>query len=273
MPLLPASPRARRRLVWVAAAVALVVVGGTIAVLLPESSPPSPAAEGNEGPAQLAVAANTHIPLSTRREIDRVLDRFIPAAVGRKDADTAWALAGPELRASSSLGEWRRGNSPVPTYPVAGTTFHAWKTIDAGPRYVVFNILLHPTPGADVSSYEFSGEMVENGDRWLVNRLYTIAVFNRVTKTTHEIGPADFAAPPPGPTPNGHAALGDVGLLPVVGLLALVLLVPLGFGAVALRRHRRWRRHVRSTAATELPPLPQGYLRDRSERPETLSRR
>lgn len=272
MSLLPASPRARRRLVWIAGAAVLLVAGVAIAVLLPEGPPKTPVA-GTEGQAQLAAAPNVHVQPAERRAIDRVLDRFIPAAVGRKDAEAAWALAGPELRASSSLAEWRQGNSPVPAYPVAGTTFHDWRTIDAGPRYVVFNILLHPQPHAGLAAYEFSGQMVQQDGSWLVNRLYTIAIFNRVTKTTHEIGPADFAAPPPSSTPNGHAALGDLGLLPVIGLLLLVLVVPLVFGAIAFRRHRRWRRHVRTAARTELPPLPEGYLRDRSKEPETLSRR
>jgi len=272
MPLRPASPRIRRRLVWVVATAVLVVGGATIAALLPEHGPKAPVA-GTEGPAQLASAPNLHVGAADRREIDAALDRFIPAAVGRNDAAAAWALAGPELRASSSLAQWRRGDSPVPAYPVAGSTFHTWRTIDAGPRYVVFNILLHPKRGANLAAYEFSGEMVKSGRRWLVNRFYTIAVFNRVTKTTHEIGPADFAAPPPSSTPHGHAALGNLGLLPIAGLLALALLVPLGFAGVAFRRHRRWRHHVRTTARTELPPLPEGYLRDRSEQPETLSRR
>jgi hypothetical protein len=137
---------------------------------------------------------------------------------------------------------------------------------------VIFNILIHPTPHAKVSPYEFSGEVVEEHGRWLVNRLYTIAIFNRVTKKTHEIGPADFAAPAPSATPTGHATLGNLGLLPIVGILALVLLVPLGFGGIAVVRARRWRRHVRESGGGELPPLPSSYLRARAEREKSGTR-
>jgi hypothetical protein len=93
---------------------------------------------------------------------------------------------------------------------------------------------------------------------WLVNRIYTIAIMNPPTKKTyHEIGPADFAAPPPASqTPNGKSGIGHIGILPVVLILGLVLAFPLSFAAIALIRARRWKRLVQSTARTELPPLP-----------------
>jgi hypothetical protein len=260
MGLLPASHRARRRLVWVAALAGLLVAGVGIVALIPSHGPPAGAPLGSEGKAQLAVASS-RVSAAERRAIDRVLDRFIPASLGRKDADLAWSLAGPELRSSSSLKKWRAGSTPVPAYPVRGTTFHDWTTIDAGPAYVIFNILIHPTSGAKVAPYEFSGEMVKEHGRWLVNRLYTIAIFNRVTKTTHEIGPADFAAPPASPTPRGKARLGAFGLIPLFGLLALGLLVPLGFAGAALVRARRWKRQVQVSARTELPPLPSTFAK------------
>ena len=126
---------------------------------------------------------------------------------------------------------------------------------------------------AKVSPYEFSGEAIERNGRWLVNRLYTIAIFNRVTKTTHEIGPADFSAPAPSQaTPADKPGVGRIGIVPVISLLGLILLVPLSFGGIAFVRARRWRRHVRATTGTELPPLPERYLRERSERLESASR-
>ena len=101
--------------------------------------------------------------------------------------------------------------------------------------------------------------MVKQGDRWLVNRIYTIAIMNPVTNRTHEIGPADFVAPPPtSQTPNTKRTIG-VGIVPVISILGLILLIPASFGVIALVRARRWRRMVRTGARTELPPLPSSY--------------
>jgi hypothetical protein len=239
--------------------VAAAAAVGLLVVLIPNHAPPSPKATGTEGPAQLAVAASVRVSKSDRRAIDRTLDRFVPAGVARKSPATAWALAGPELKSGATLAAWEAGSSPIPYYPVREKTFHTWRTIDAGPRYVVFNLLLHARPASHLGSYVFSGEMVKQGNQWLVNRIYTIAIMNPVTKKTHEVGPADFAAPPPASqTPTNKSTIGAA-ILPVVSILALILLVPLSFGAVALVRARRWRRLVRERSGTELPPLPSGY--------------
>jgi hypothetical protein len=246
-----------------------------IAVLIPNHQPPNAKPTGNEGPAQLAVV-NPHRKVSTadRRAIDATLDRFMPAGVARKSMATAWALAGPELKSASTLAAWQGGSSPIPYYPVLEKTFHTWRTIDVGPRYVIFNLLVHAQPSSQLGSYVFSGEMVKQHDRWLVNRIYTIAIMNPVTKKTHEVGPADFVAPPPSSqTPNGKSTNG-IGIVPVVAILALILLVPLTLGLVALVRARRWKRMVRAGARTELPPLPSGYLEaDKTEPQQTAAPR
>lgn len=274
MRLVPASARARRRLIWAASLAAIAVAGASVVLVLPNKKPPTAAPTVNEGQAQLAGAPTLHVSAAARRAIDALLDRFVPEGVARKNLTAAWALAGPELRSAQTFAQWRAGTTPIPYYPAAGTTFHDWQTIEVGPRYVIFNLLVHPTAGAKVSPYEFSGEAVEQNGHWLMNRLYTIAIFNRVTKTTHEIGPADFSAPAPSQTTAAdHATVGRIGIAPVLGLLGLILVVPLSFGAIALVRARRWRRYVRATTATDLPPLPERYLRERSERENSLSRR
>jgi hypothetical protein len=47
----------------------------------------------------------------------------------------------------------------------------------------------------------------------------------------------------------------------VVSIIGLVLLIPLGLGIGAFVRARRWRRMVRASGRTELPPLPTGYAK------------
>jgi hypothetical protein len=133
---------------------------------------------------------------SERRAINRTLDQFIPAALDGSSPATAWRLAGPDLKGGTTLSQWRHGTSPIPRYQPRGKTFHDWTTIDAGPGYVDFNILVHPRKGAKTTgSYVFAGSMLKRGGRWLVNGLYTTAIFARPDKKgQHEVGPADFGA-------------------------------------------------------------------------------
>jgi hypothetical protein len=256
VPLLPDSPRSRRRLAWTGSLAVLAAGGAAVVLLIPSRSPPPPAPAGNEGPAQLASAQGTRVTAADRRAIDATLDRFLPAGMARRNPAAAWALAGPEMRSGSTLAEWENGTSPVPYFPVRETSFHDWQTIDAGPRYVIFNLLVHPKPHTKAFTSVFSGEVVKVGGRWLVNRLYTIAVMPPITRTTHEIGPADFAAPPASPPQATKAVLGPLGILPVVMLLSLSVLLPVTLGGVALVRARRFRKASGGGMRRELPPLP-----------------
>ena len=118
-----------------------------IALLIPNHKPANPEARGAQGSAQLAAAGpKARLLPADRRAINVLLDRFMPAALTRRDPAAAWALAGPELRSGSTLAAWRAGTSPVPYYPVLEKSFHHWQTIEVGPRYVIFNILVHAVP-------------------------------------------------------------------------------------------------------------------------------
>ena len=272
---IPESPRLRRRLTWVAIAGLLVAAGLLIAVLIPSKGPSKGDAVGPRSPAQLAVDTHQKLSRVDRRQIDTLLDRFIPAAVERRDPATAWALAGPELRNASSLGAFRQGDMPVPHYPANEKNYHHWRAIDVEKRSVVLNVLVHPKNPQKLGTWVFSIEVVKSKSRWLVNRIYTIAVMNppvRPATVTHELGPADYAAPPPTSrtsttsSPSSHSFL-----LPVIAIFAIVLLIPLALGAGALLRARRWRRTVRATGRTELPPLPSSYRQGAEEQKELAS--
>jgi hypothetical protein len=271
---IPESPRVRRRLTWGALAAALVAAGLAIALLVPGKSPSNAEPTGNRAPAQLAV--NTHQKLSAadRASIDRLLDRFFPAAVERRNPAEAWALSGPEMRNGSSLGDFRKGTSPVPSYPANEPNYHHWRAIDVEKNSVVLNILVHPKNPRTLGTWVFSVEVVKAKTRWLVNHIYTIAVMNppvRPATVTHELGPADYSAPPPTSrtaatkSPSSHSYL-----LPVAAIFAIVLLIPLTLGGIALLRARRWKRSVRARGRTELPPLPSGYRRG-PEDPQELA--
>lgn len=248
----------RRRLFW--AGVPVVAAGAicAIALLVPNPAPPNPNPGKSAPPAKLVSPVNKHVSPKERRAINATLDRFIPAALARESMTTAWQLAGPELKGGSSLHLWQSGTSPFPYYPAAGTKFHGWTTIDAGPKYVVFNLLVHPRRGAKTSALVFSGEMIKSGSRWLVNRLYTIASLAKPTKSgQHEVGPADFAASAPQQEiPRSTAVLGKGWLLLGGGVVLLAILFPIAFLVASTLRNRRRRRAYEQSRSRSLPPLP-----------------
>jgi hypothetical protein len=272
---LPQSPRARRRVLRFGLLGAAVGAVALVASLVPNHRGLDPEPTRNEGPASLALATRTRVATTDRQAIDRTLDRFLPAALTRRDPATAWALAGPELRSGSSLSAWKGGTSPVPYYPVLEKTFHTWRTIAVEKDAVILNLLVHAKPSSGLGSYVFSTQVVKQHGRWLVNRIYTIAIMNPPKKKTyHEIGPADFVSPPAvSRTPSNKARIGHIGILPVVLILGLVLALPLSFAGIALVRARRWRRLVQTAARTELPPLPDGYRTDAREDADLALRR
>jgi hypothetical protein len=249
----------RRRVFWLAAL--LVAVGTAVGVIM---AIPSPKHEnvnptGDEGPAQTVAQTNTRLTHADRKAIESLLEKFVPAAVGRRSATEAWALAGPELKASSTLAQWKKGISPVPSFPVREKTFTGWPTIAVEKNAVTLSLLVHPKPGAgDLGDYTFSVQTIRSGQRWLVNRIYTIAINHPVRNGKHEIGPADFQAPSSSgaPAPVSKPSLGSSWLLPIVGILSLAFVIPLTVGGVVLVRSRRRRRRY---AEESLPPLPSGY--------------
>jgi hypothetical protein len=275
MRLLPSSPRARRRFIRLGIALAVVGAVAAIAALVRSPKQPSATPSKNAPPAQL-VKQSTHVSPADRRAIDRTLDQFVPAALSGASPATAWRLSGPQLKGGTTLRQWRNGTSPIPHYPARGTTFHNWTTVDAGKSYVDFNLLIHPKHKSDGSSEVFSGQMIKRNGRWLVNGLYTIAVFAKPDKHgRHELGPADFAAgqgsggggQSAAPPTTGSGRLGTKWLFVVGGVILLALMVPLGFGvAAAIRSRRARKRYVRSEPRT-LPPLPRTSQQTPSEPP------
>jgi hypothetical protein len=260
MRVIPSSPRARRRLFRLGIALAAAGTIAGIALALQSPKQPSSAPPKNAPPAQ-HVTRPTRVTPKERRAISAVLNTFLGASLNRSSPAAAWRLAGPEMKSGSTLREWRAGTSPVPYFPTREKTFGGWEAVDSGPDYVVFdNLVVHPKRGSRTSASIFSGEVVKSGSHWLVNRLYTIAIMQRPTKTgTHQVGPQDYAAPAAsgqGASQTSGGKLGKEWLLVGAGLVGLALLFPLGFAVVSAIRSRRRRRQYAEHRDRDLPPLP-----------------
>ena len=83
-------------------------------------------------PASAASAKPTVSP-ADRAAINRTLDVFVPAAIGRRHSERAWPLSTATMRQGSDRASWVRGILPVTPFPVIGKTFHGW-TVDTVAR-------------------------------------------------------------------------------------------------------------------------------------------
>jgi hypothetical protein len=245
--MLPASPRLRRRLAWTAGALLVAGAAAAAVVLLPEGTPTVPGPE--------AVAARPPLPKverhrkakltpALRSEINETLNRFIPAAVDRKDPELAWKLAGPSLRAGWTVRDWQRGDIPVFPFPVRDEKVTHWRKLYVYEDKVGLDVILQPRT-RDVGALAVTVDMVKRADRWLVDAWVTAAVFTPVEGRQWVTGPVDFAAGGftdktyQGKSPIGQSRIDPRWLLAPVALIGLVLVVPLWLLVSGVRRRRR----------------------------------
>lgn len=243
------SPRARRRLAWLAAAVVAAAVAAGVIALLPKGST-LPTQTAVSGASEAAPVTERQVRLSRadRRRIDALLDRFVPSAFARRDPGASYALATPALRAGTPRRSWNRGDLPVSPYKPRGTTFHAWRLNYAFPGEANLDLLLHPAkPGGRPEIFKVDVKRV--GGRWLVDSVVPSATFAPEGKpaSSNLHATNDFA--PALVSPSGHAQLSTWWFLVPGALLGLVLLVPLALLVGSWIRKRR-------TPREPLPPLP-----------------
>lgn len=247
--LLPASPRRRRRLALLTACgivLALVVVA---ILALPE---PHRLPETFSGRASVDTPGTTHVPAVERRRIDAVVDRFVIAALDRGGLGTAWDLAGPDLRGTTTRADWIAGNTPVAPFPALGRQFHGWTHVIARPNSVTFDLLIQPRPGGRVNgervgAIAFSVQVIRQHGTWIVNRWYTSATFTPAgTKHPHIVGPNDFGA---GPTSTAPNPVNGQGRIARWWLAVPVAIFALGLLTVGIVIGRNWRRYRRMRAA------------------------
>ena len=180
-----------------------------------------------------------------RRAIDATLDAFVPAAVDRRDPVAAWRLAGPGLRNGSSLRDWRAGALPVQPFPVAGTRFHGWRALFSTRDRVALDLLLHPRAETRLGPIAVGIDLVRDDERWLVDAIYTTAVFNAPEEQPWVSGQPDYGAD--GATADAtyerpkfaESRLDPAWFLLPVGLLCSAVLAVAAYAVAGLRRNRR----------------------------------
>jgi hypothetical protein len=134
-------------------------------------------------------AATPTIPKQELRQIQALLHEFVPAAVGRVHPGTAWSLAAPSMRSTSTHAEWRHGSLPVFPYAVADRPYGI-RPITVTPNAVTFDLMLQPKKGSTAGVEVYTTEVQRIGGRWLVASMAAEAQF------AGSGGPASITAQP-----------------------------------------------------------------------------
>jgi len=238
-----ASYRRRRRLTRIAAVLVVAVGVVLVIVLLPEGhSPRQDELGGATGPVEPVVEqAEVPVTAAERRAVNARLRAFVATAVTRDDPAAAWSLVTPEMRAGITRSEWNRGDLPVIPYPVVVPKKLDWTIVTSYPGDLTLDLVLQPRRGSRRGAASFFVEMKRRHGLWLVDSMYAEDVFGG--------GPS---APKAAATTTAGEPLGPRGRLSPLwialplGLLALVIVVPVGIGLLSWRRQRAIERRYRA---------------------------
>jgi hypothetical protein len=172
------SPRRRRRLLWAAGLAALATVAAFGVKAMPTGKEPPPETFGAQR--AVDVLAEEKLVKLTRRDraaINRTLDRFVPAAVARRNPADAYAVSTPNLRNQATARQWRTGDIPVHPFPARGRAFHGWTLNYAMRNHVNLDLLVMPDLRKERRPIAFTIDLEKIDGRWLVDAVLPIAVF------------------------------------------------------------------------------------------------
>jgi hypothetical protein len=173
-----ASPRRRRRLAWGAGLAALVLVVVLAAKAMPEAEEQPPETFSNQQVRNdLANEKIVKLTRGDRTAINTTLDRFVPAAVARKNPVKAYAVSTPNLRSQATPRQWRAGDIPIHPFPARGHTFHGWTVNYAVRHHANVDLLVMPDLKKELRPIAFQIDLEKVRGKWLVDAVLPIAVF------------------------------------------------------------------------------------------------
>jgi hypothetical protein len=225
--------------------------------------------------APMVVDRERQVPLrrADRREINRVLDAFVPAAVERKNPLAAYHLATPEMRKSATRTQWKNGDIPV--YPYPASERRSWTLNFSYPREVNLDLFIQPRKNADVGPIAFTVELRRGkGRHWLVDSFFPTAMFPKPTKESGggqplaqpDLSPANVK----GTSQTGEQRVSPLFFLVPVVLLGIVLLIPIVMFLGGKFREARAERVYAKTPRRTMPPLPKPHQGSEPEREREL---
>jgi hypothetical protein len=193
---------------------------------------------------------------SKQREVHRVLAKFITSAVARENPARSWNLAAPSMKEGVTRKEWNRGDLPVVPYPALHRGLGQWDYVEYSYRNSVgLEVFLFPKPGSGYSALTADVELVRHNGRWLVDYWMPKKFHGppalaksggKAKKITRKAAgkrskPSKAKAAPSTQATDEYRAPNHSRLYWVIPLaiLSLIVLVPIVFGVIQIRRNRR----------------------------------
>lgn len=238
-----ASPRRRRRLTWGAGVLGAAGVVGLAVVLMPDNNGEK-LPSTRLGKPTIVAPAPKHVRMGAADQAAAKLAaaKFINTAVLRRNVDQSWALTAPELRVGFTRKAWRSGNIPVVPFPadqLDSVRYHTDYTIK---NHIGYQVSMLPHENSKALAVLFSMEVVKRGPptstHWLVD--YWAPISPGTLSPTERAKEAK-AISDSAPQPIGSGWL----LLPILGIFALIVVLPLAFLVRGVLRHRRAERAYR----------------------------
>jgi len=257
------SPRRRRRLLYVGAFLCAVVPLIFLGVHFSDpgdpqnANGPSVSLPGYEQPKPARFTK------AKQAAVHEVLRKFIGTAVVRRDVGSSWELSAPSLREGFTRKQWSRGDLPVPPYPAAKKGWGDWSYVEYSYKGTVgLEVFLFPKPGSGWSAMSADVELVRGHDgNWLVDYWMPKRFHGPPAVAAKSKAKADRSAKRVKARPKRNAASAQAA--PVtsaeppkpsrlwwavpLGLLALIVLAPIGIIAGSWARHRRAERQFRAS--------------------------
>ena len=219
-----ASPRRRRRLGWLAVALALAVAFTILGLFFPNTSPTRHPAPFTKEPVQTVGALPKSVAFTAgeRKEVSAVAGDFIATAVFRRRLGYSYDLVCPDFRQGLSRADWKSGNIPVVPYPRDAVALLKWKLDYSYRDRVGMHVAFLPKQTAKVGGMVFAIELkhvcAPKRDRWLVSYW---------TPTGGQVLSRAQRARASGPAQSLKPQLGAAWIfVPIGGLVALIVLVP-----------------------------------------------
>lgn len=232
----------RRRLGWVASALALAGGVGLLIVLLPGRSAEAP----EEGPRGIGYEPpKPEVPVRrSARSLEEPLDaaaKFVRTAVSRKHVGESWDVVAPTYEGKDQFTRqtWAKGDIPVQPFPVDRAK---WDLDYSYKNEVGLLVALFPPRGSDVRATLFNIDLRAFGKgkqrRWLVEYFGpagtgTIATGGGSGRTATGFPDLNPVGKP------GKQRLDKTWILVPIGVLGLAVLVPLALGISYVIRARR----------------------------------
>jgi hypothetical protein len=173
---LPASHRARVRLLWGSIVGAAVLGVAALIVFVPNTGRTTATPIDTSKPPERYVVPKT-VPATTveKAAARRTLELFVPSAMTRQNLAASWPLTTAQMRSGTSHGDWLAGNLPVVPYPA-----DAFRTFGMTLKYqykgiLGYDVLVLPkenAAGAQAGQQVYSCELHDVRGRWLVDFCY-----------------------------------------------------------------------------------------------------